>query len=129
MIPRFKPPLRTLLISLPTQFFLREQDIGKPRASVTAPGLAELNSYVPVHEVKDEPELTVDMVKNYQVRSDVPLVLATLTRPLGGRPHQHTTCQATRNQRLLPCQRNQLYQRRCARSLWVSRKTVTPDMY
>ncbi|KAJ9096313.1 hypothetical protein QFC20_006451 [Naganishia adeliensis] len=60
---------------LGTQFFLREQDIGKPRASVTAPRLAELNSYVPVHEVKAEPELTVDMVKNYQavVLTNTPL--------------------------------------------------------
>ena len=49
------------------QFFLREEDIGKPRASVTAPRLAELNSYVPVHEVTGYPEVTIDMVKKYQV--------------------------------------------------------------
>ncbi|KAJ9117717.1 hypothetical protein QFC24_006431 [Naganishia onofrii] len=48
-------------------FFLRQEDIGKPRASVTAPRLAELNSYVPVHEVKGHDELSVEMVKDYQV--------------------------------------------------------------
>ncbi|GHJ85862.1 hypothetical protein NliqN6_2264 [Naganishia liquefaciens] len=52
---------------LGTQFFLREEDIGKSRASVTAPRLAELNSYVPVHEVTGYPEVTIDMVKKYQV--------------------------------------------------------------
>jgi hypothetical protein len=35
---------------------------------VTAPRLAELNSYVPVHEVTGFPEVTVEMVKKYQVR-------------------------------------------------------------
>ena len=30
------------------QFFLRPEDVGKPRAEVTAPRLAELNSYTPV---------------------------------------------------------------------------------
>ncbi|KAK9455417.1 hypothetical protein V1511DRAFT_352428 [Dipodascopsis uninucleata] len=33
---------------LSSQFFLRESDIGSPRAKVTAPRLAELNQYVPV---------------------------------------------------------------------------------
>ncbi|KAJ9113011.1 hypothetical protein QFC22_006107 [Naganishia vaughanmartiniae] len=60
---------------LGTQFFLRQEDIGKPRASVTAPRLAELNSYVPVHEVKGHDELSVEMVKDYQVvvLTDTPL--------------------------------------------------------
>jgi hypothetical protein len=53
------------------QFFLREEDIGKSLASVTAPRLAELNSYVPVHEVTGFPEVTVEMVKKYQVRSRI----------------------------------------------------------
>ena len=30
------------------QFFLRESDLGQPRATVTQPRLAELNNYVPV---------------------------------------------------------------------------------
>jgi hypothetical protein len=38
---------------------------------VTAPRLAELNSYVPVHEVTGFPEVTVEMVKKYQVRSGI----------------------------------------------------------
>jgi ubiquitin-activating enzyme E1 len=33
---------------LSLQFFLREEDIGKNRADVTTPRLAELNTYVPV---------------------------------------------------------------------------------
>ncbi|CAG8656246.1 13936_t:CDS:2, partial [Dentiscutata heterogama] len=33
---------------LSSQFFLHEDDIGKPRAIVTQPRLAELNQYVPV---------------------------------------------------------------------------------
>jgi len=36
------------LSDLGAQFFLREADVGKPRAAVTAPRLAELNTYVPV---------------------------------------------------------------------------------
>jgi len=34
---------------LGANFFLREDDIGKPRATATMPRLAELNNYVPVH--------------------------------------------------------------------------------
>jgi len=36
------------LSDLGAQFFLREEDVGKPRAVVTRPRLAELNTYVPV---------------------------------------------------------------------------------
>ena len=38
------------LSDLSAQFFLREGDIGQPRATVTVPRLAELNQYVPVKE-------------------------------------------------------------------------------
>lgn len=38
------------LSDLSAQFFLREEDVGKPRAAVTAPRLAELNQYVPVSD-------------------------------------------------------------------------------
>lgn len=31
-----------------SQFYLREEDLGKNRADVSQPRLAELNSYVPV---------------------------------------------------------------------------------
>jgi ubiquitin-activating enzyme E1 len=38
----------TQIADLGTQFFLRESDIGQPRAAVTVPRLAELNTYVPI---------------------------------------------------------------------------------
>ena len=38
----------TTIADLGSQFFLRESDLGQPRAAVTAPRLAELNQYVPV---------------------------------------------------------------------------------
>ncbi|XP_048741886.2 ubiquitin-like modifier-activating enzyme 1 isoform X2 [Ostrea edulis] len=50
---------------LSSQFFLREEDIGKNRADVTAPRLAELNTYVPVNQ-STEP-LTEEFVKQFQV--------------------------------------------------------------
>ncbi|CEG71464.1 Putative Podospora anserina S mat genomic DNA chromosome 3, supercontig 2 (Fragment) [Rhizopus microsporus] len=58
---------------LSTQFYLTEEDIGKPRAQVTQPKLAELNQYVPVHLLENE--LTEDVLKNYKVVviTDVPL--------------------------------------------------------
>ncbi|KAF0354769.1 ubiquitin-activating emzyme E1 [Gigaspora margarita] len=50
---------------LSSQFFLHEEDIGKPRATVTKPRLAELNQYVPVSIL--EGELTNDKIRNFQV--------------------------------------------------------------
>ena len=41
-------PAPTLISDLSSQFFLREEDVGKPRAAVTAPRVAELNAYTPV---------------------------------------------------------------------------------
>lgn len=54
---------------LSTQFFLREEDIGKSRAAVTVPRLAELNAYVPVRDLGGQPgqEITVDMIQGFQV--------------------------------------------------------------
>ncbi|KAJ3723293.1 ubiquitin activating enzyme [Lentinula raphanica] len=54
---------------LSSQFFLREEDIGKPRAEVTVPRLAELNAYVPVRNLGGQAgqEITVDLVKGFQV--------------------------------------------------------------
>lgn len=49
------------------QFFLREEDVGKPRAQVTGPRLAELNSYVPVHVLEGKGEITPEMIAPYQV--------------------------------------------------------------
>ncbi|ETW83841.1 hypothetical protein HETIRDRAFT_34260 [Heterobasidion irregulare TC 32-1] len=54
---------------LSTQFFLRENDIGKPRAQAAVGRLAELNAYVPVRNlggVTGQP-ITVDLVKGFQV--------------------------------------------------------------
>lgn len=50
---------------LSSQFFLGEKDIGKNRAEVTCPELAELNTYVPVNQ-STEP-LTEAFVKAFQV--------------------------------------------------------------
>ncbi|KXL43568.1 hypothetical protein M433DRAFT_3558 [Acidomyces richmondensis BFW] len=61
---------------LSSQFFLTPADMGKPRAEVTAPKVAELNPYTPVHihECKD---LTsdLDQLRKYQciVLTDTPL--------------------------------------------------------
>ena len=60
-------PAPVEVTDLGTQFFLRKEDIGKPRGQVTAPRLAELNSYVPIKLLEGEGEVTVDLVKNYQV--------------------------------------------------------------
>ena len=42
----FYDPTPVSYIDLSAQFFLSEADIGKSRAEVSAPKLAELNSYV-----------------------------------------------------------------------------------
>lgn len=56
------------IADLSSQFFLHAADVGKPRAQVTAPRVAELNSYVPV-SVHDSQSLTDDLsqLKKYQV--------------------------------------------------------------
>ncbi|XP_060606462.1 ubiquitin-like modifier-activating enzyme 1 isoform X1 [Ruditapes philippinarum] len=50
---------------LSAQFFLREEDIGKNRADVTLPRLAELNSYVPCNCYTGQ--LTDSYLKDFQV--------------------------------------------------------------
>lgn len=50
---------------LSSQFFLREEDLGKNRAEVTLPRLAELNSYVPCNCLTEK--LDTDTLKKYQV--------------------------------------------------------------
>lgn len=57
----------TCLLLFPPQFFLRQEDIGKPRGAVTQPRLAELNSYVPIKVLEGEGEVTEEMVKGFQV--------------------------------------------------------------
>jgi len=53
---------------LASQFFLHPDDIGKPRAAVTVPRVAELNAYTPVSEHPGK-SLTEDlqMLRKYQV--------------------------------------------------------------
>jgi ubiquitin-activating enzyme E1 len=41
-------PAPTQISDLSSQFFLHVEDVGKPRAEVTAPRVAELNAYTPV---------------------------------------------------------------------------------
>ena len=53
------------LADLAAQFFLREGDVGKARAEVTVPRLAELNQYVPVKEYAGN--LTPDYAAQYGI--------------------------------------------------------------
>ncbi|KDQ20703.1 hypothetical protein BOTBODRAFT_26721 [Botryobasidium botryosum FD-172 SS1] len=66
---------------LGTQFFLRKEDLEKPRAEATLPRLAELNAYVPVHNAGGNAgqEISLDLVKNYQV---IVLTEATISKQL-----------------------------------------------
>jgi len=66
-------PAPVELTDLSAQFFLQEADVGRPRAEVTAPRLAELNQYVPVKESKVE--LTGEYVSQFGivVLTNVPL--------------------------------------------------------
>ena len=50
---------------LGAQFFLRESDIGQPRATVTQPRLAELNNYVPVEVYTGS--LTADFLGSFGI--------------------------------------------------------------
>jgi ubiquitin-activating enzyme E1 len=56
------------IADLSSQFFLHAEDVGKPRASVTAPRVAELNAYSPV-AVHGSASLTSDLAQfdAYQV--------------------------------------------------------------
>lgn len=55
---------------VPFQYFLREEDIGKPRATAMLPRISELNAYVPVRNLggKAGQEITVDLIQPFQVR-------------------------------------------------------------
>lgn len=50
-------PTPTAIADLSSQFFLHPEDVGKPRDVVTAPRVAELNAYTPVH-IHKSPSLT-----------------------------------------------------------------------
>lgn len=52
---------------LSTQFFLREEDIGKNRAACSQTHLAELNTYVPVSTLSPNKVLSLNDLKNYTV--------------------------------------------------------------
>ncbi|KAI0089325.1 ubiquitin activating enzyme [Irpex rosettiformis] len=62
---------------LSSQFFLREEDLGKSRAEAAAPRLAELNAYVPVRNLGGQKgqEITIDLIKDFQlvVLTGIPL--------------------------------------------------------
>jgi ubiquitin-activating enzyme E1 len=47
-------PTPAKIADLSSQFFLRVEDVGKPRDEVSAPRVAELNAYTPVHIHKSE---------------------------------------------------------------------------
>ena len=61
-------PAPAAVSDLSSQFFLYPEDVGKPRADVTAPRVAELNSYTPV-SVHASKSLTEDLsqLSKYQV--------------------------------------------------------------
>lgn len=61
------------IADLSGQFFLHSGDVGKPRAEVTAPRLAELNSYTPVTVYKS----TTDLVSDLSVLSGFQVVVLT----------------------------------------------------
>ena len=77
------------IADLSSQFFLHADDVGKPRAEVTAPRVAELNSYTPVSVHKSE-SLVEDLntLSQYQV---VVLTTTTLEEQLAVSEycHQH----------------------------------------
>ena len=64
------------------QFFLRQEDVGKSRAEVTVPRLAELNAYVPVRNLGGQPgqEISVDLIKGFQVCTTCFLSVASLAK-------------------------------------------------
>ncbi|KAI0394351.1 putative ubiquitin-protein ligase [Xylariaceae sp. FL0594] len=61
-------PAPTAIADLSSQFFLRPSDVGKPRDTVTAPRVAELNAYTPVH-IHQSSSLTenLEQFDKYQV--------------------------------------------------------------
>ncbi|KAL2356778.1 ubiquitin-activating enzyme E1 1 [Cryomyces antarcticus] len=69
-------PKPATISDLSSQFFLHPEDVGKPRAAVTAPRVSELNPYTPV-DVHPSNSITsnLDELKRYQVvvLTDTPL--------------------------------------------------------
>eukprot|EP00040_Diaphanoeca_grandis_P004025 m.26770 g.26770 ORF g.26770 m.26770 type:complete len:1008 (+) comp15539_c0_seq2:94-3117(+) len=58
-------PENVVLEDLSAQFFLREADVGKNRAEVSAPRIAELNPYTPIDVITGE--LTAEVLSSYTV--------------------------------------------------------------
>ncbi|KIL00025.1 hypothetical protein PAXRUDRAFT_130794 [Paxillus rubicundulus Ve08.2h10] len=61
-------PEYVTLQDLSTQYFLREEDVGKPRAAAMLPRISELNAYVPVRDLGGfaGQEITVDLIQPFQ---------------------------------------------------------------
>jgi len=61
-------PEPAAMSDLSSQFFLHPDDVGKPRAAVTIPRVAELNAYTPIFEHPSK-SLTADfsLLNRYQV--------------------------------------------------------------
>ncbi|TRX96896.1 hypothetical protein FHL15_002202 [Xylaria flabelliformis] len=61
-------PTPAAIADLSSQFFLHPEDVGKPRDAVTAPRVAELNAYTPVHVHKSSsPTENLAQYDKYQV--------------------------------------------------------------
>ncbi|KKA27557.1 hypothetical protein TD95_002401 [Thielaviopsis punctulata] len=62
-------PSPVTVADLSSQFFLRDDDVGKPRDEVSAPRLTELNAYVPIHVHKSSASLDSNLseLTKYQV--------------------------------------------------------------
>ncbi|EWC48694.1 ubiquitin-activating enzyme E1 1 [Drechslerella stenobrocha 248] len=60
-------PAPVEIADLSAQFFLRKEEIGRPRAEVTQPRLAELNAYVPVSVHTENPFENPESLSKYQV--------------------------------------------------------------
>lgn len=78
-------PENTKTSDLSSQFFLRDDDVGKNRAEATAPRVAELNPYVPVKVLLGE--LTAESLSQFQV---VVLTNSSLDEQLRVNEYTHT---------------------------------------
>jgi ubiquitin-activating enzyme E1 len=58
-------PAPVAIADLSSQFFLRPDDVGKPRDAVTAPRVAELNAYTPVSVHKSSGYVSTSSVLKY----------------------------------------------------------------
>lgn len=78
------------------QFFLGAEDLGKSRAEVTVPRLAELNSYVPIRNLEGRPGqgITVDDIKGFQVHKSFTSSYAIIDPLPGDNSVQHAAVEA-----------------------------------